>query len=87
MKFGQLNDDVLKEIVVDELYPQLVLNRRNSRELTLRFNEEESCLINFKNHEVRDIFCLLNKLMVARIAVKKAQMANDKPVSQEHVHS
>ena len=82
MKFGQLNDDVLKEIAVDELYPQLVLSRRASRELTLKFNEEESCLIIFKNHEVRDIFCLLNKLMVAKIAVRKAQMAAEKPASQ-----
>lgn len=87
MKFGQLNDDVLKEITVDELYPQLVPNRRASRELTLKFNDEESCLINFKNHEVRDIFCLLNKLMVAKIAVKKAEMATEKPANHSPIQS
>jgi hypothetical protein len=38
MKFGQLNDDVLKDSPIDELYPQLVLNRRLSRELLLRFS-------------------------------------------------
>jgi hypothetical protein len=31
MKFGQLNDDIIKETNIDELFPQLIINRKASR--------------------------------------------------------
>lgn len=31
MKFGQLHDDIIKEVTVDDLFPQLVINRKMSR--------------------------------------------------------
>lgn len=71
IKFGQLSDEVMKESVFDENYPQFLTGRKNSKELTLKLNEEEHLVIFFKGHEVRDTFSLLLKLIMMRVSMQK----------------
>jgi hypothetical protein len=72
-KFGQINDQVLKVVEMDEHYPQITLNRKNPKEAIFKFNEEESCVVMFKGHDIRDSFYLFYKLFVARKSLEKLE--------------
>ena len=59
------SEEVLKEVGIDDMFPQLTPCRPRARELAIRLTEEEHCTVLFRNNEIRDVFCLLHKMVLA----------------------
>lgn len=47
-----------------------------TREITLKFSQEESCTLYLKNHEVRDAFYLFLQIYNAKKLIEKQETTN-----------
>jgi len=64
---------LLKEVQVERDYPRMLLDRRNSKLMTLEFANGEFVRLQLQNHRIRDVLYLLIQRMQSSITTTAVQ--------------
>jgi hypothetical protein len=58
--------ETLLQVRIDKDYPQLIIDRKAPRFLNILFNSEEYATLVLQNHRIRDVLCLLTKMIAEK---------------------